>query len=91
MDSGLTPLARFCSLDSHARQRTVSSPLDDFIPSNPVSHLTLWSTTVPMIPPVQGTCVGTVRFLGVPSGFFPRMCASMCCALNSSVNLPRWP
>lgn len=55
IDSGLTPRARFCSNVSHARHRTVASPVDERIPSRPVSHLMLRSTLTPRTPPVHGT------------------------------------
>ena len=89
--SGLTPRARFCSLLSHARHSTVDSPLEERMPSRPVSHLMPRSTLTPMTPPVQGTWVGTVRLRGVPSGLRPVLCAFQCFFRNSSVNLPRWP
>lgn len=41
------------------------------------------------IPPVHGTCVGTVKLRGVPSGFRPVLWAFQCLRRNSAVNLPR--
>ena len=43
-------------------------------PSSPVSHLTARSTAAPSTPPVHGTCVGTERLRGEPSGIRPVLC-----------------
>lgn len=53
---------------SQALQFVSSSPVEDFMPSIPVVHVTVVSTGAPpMIPPVQGTCDGapvrTLRYL----------------------------
>ena len=73
------------------RRMTTALPADERIPSSPVSHVTLRSTRAPMMPPVHGTCVGTLRLRRVPSGLFPVRCARQCFVRNSALYAPRWP